>query len=305
MNPTDIANFEHIIGKPRLQSYRSYFKTRSPEATIGLYMWNGELSSCFAALLSYFEICLRNSIHIAMASHYIGAVNSSAHWWDVVAAQLGTRTMEKVKAVREKNGTPRIPAPSADEIVSRVTFGFWTAVLGRVDKHQAHVIMPAIFPDHPLNARPNEWKDSVKRKKAISFAFEMNDFRNRLAHHEPLRKFGSIKDTSTTPATLVVAASTDLQSTRSRFARLIGLYDEAMSSISATLHRDLLKSSWRTRLTFLLSDRGIERYVNTKYALSDIATTSSYLHQNFARVVKQNAPVRIRRARKAGIFIPE
>lgn len=305
MKPTDIVNFERLIGKPRLQSYRRYFKTKSPEATIGLYMWNGEISNCFAALLSYFEICLRNSIHIAMANHYLGNVSSSAHWWDVVATQLGNRTMQKIKAVREKDGVPRVPAPTADEIVSRVTFGFWTTVLWRIDKQHAHIIMPSVFPDHPLNAHPMDWKDSVKRKKAVSFVLEMNDFRNRLAHHEPLWKFGAIKDTSTTPATLVVAASTDLASTRARFARLLRIYDDAMSFISIALHRDLLKSSWRKRLDFLLSDRGLERYAKVRYAVSDTAATPYHLHQNFSMLVKRNEPIPIRRAQSAGIFIPD
>lgn len=185
VKPTDIVNFERIIGKPRLQSYRTYFKTNSPEATIGLYMWNGEVSSCFAALLSYFEICLRNNIHIAMANHYLGDVSSGSHWWDVIATQLVNRTMEKIRAIRDKNGMPRVPAPTADEIVSHVTFGFWSTVLGRIDKRHAHLIMPAIFPHHPLNAHPMDWKDNDKRKKAISFVFEVNDFSTHYLTRQP------------------------------------------------------------------------------------------------------------------------
>ena len=38
--------FEELVSKPRLDSYRQYFRVGMEEA-IGLYIWNMEVASCF------------------------------------------------------------------------------------------------------------------------------------------------------------------------------------------------------------------------------------------------------------------
>lgn len=53
--------------------------------------------------------------------------------------------------------------------------------------------------------------------------YEINDLRNRLAHHEPLWKFTAIKDTSANPARTVVPATQSQADTLARFQRLMGL----------------------------------------------------------------------------------
>jgi hypothetical protein len=58
------------------------------DETIGLYLWNGEVSSCFASHLSYFEIVLRNSIHRAMSLLYTRGRSPSAVSSDIVPASM-------------------------------------------------------------------------------------------------------------------------------------------------------------------------------------------------------------------------
>ena len=268
-------------------------------------MWNCELSKAFGVLMAFFEISIRNRIHSAMATHYIGHTGPTAYWWDAIASQLGTTTMNKVKDVREKNGTLISPPPSADEIVSRVSFGFWTSVLGKIDQGQADKIMPAIFPHHPLNANSLDWKIHALRKEAIGFIFEMNYFRNRLAHHEPLWKFPHTTVYVANGPNTAIPASTDRLSSITRLNRLLNLYDDVIRGLSSSLFSDLQNSSWRKALTFLLSDRGIKRYEDGRYTVGDIEASSYQLHKNFAFLSKRNEPVRVRRAMRTGIFIPD
>ena len=129
MRPSLAHVFEQAISKPRLDSYRGYFQTKGLDEAIGLYMWNSEISLCFGALLSFFEIALRNNIHRAMSLFYTRGVSSSAHWYDQIRSSLKYGTIAKIDEVRYTGyGTNRVlrnPQPSPDEIVSRVSFGFW------------------------------------------------------------------------------------------------------------------------------------------------------------------------------------
>lgn len=270
-----------------------------------MYMWNCELSKYFGILLSYFELCLRNRIHTAMAAHYVGNVGAQAHWWDIVSSQLGVRTMRKVNAVRQNDGAPVMPAPSADEVVSRVSFGFWTAVLDRVDSKKAHIIMPAIFPHHRLNRTPYDWRSPAVKKQAVDFVKEINDFRNRLAHHEPLWKFPSVVVHRYGAPTTVVTASTDRGSSLYRLKRILDIYDDAMAMMTMSLSADLRRSTWRMALDFLLSDRGIHRYEKGKYVPCLAVTAPRDFVRRFSLISKQNAPCRVGRSGCSGLFIPD
>ncbi len=144
-----------------------YFRTTSVEESIGLYMWNIVLSACFNALLSNFEIVLRNNIHRAMSVQYCSGV-ASGHWYDLsIKAQLKPETLNKIDDVRYtgrgRKRVLRTPTPNPDEIVSRVSFGFWPSVLKAIPQPHAHAVFPSIFPSHVLSTTPADWGDAAKR----------------------------------------------------------------------------------------------------------------------------------------------
>lgn len=309
MRPALTPVFEHVISKPRLDSYRGYFHTTSVDEAIGLYMWNSELSSCFGALLSFFEIALRNNVHRAMSQFYTRGASSSDHWYDRISASLKASTVSKITEVRQEGPrharTFRNPAPSPDEIVSRVTFGFWPGVIGTLDPRFADQLFPNIFPHHSLNANPLDWKIRTTRKAALAFIYELNDFRNRLAHHEPLWKFAAIKDTSVSPPVVVVPASNSYSDSSTRFQRLLGHFDSAMEAMNRDFHADLMQSSWRLKLNYLLSDRGFARYRSLKHCPQPSSLTPAEFRRSFRLVVKGNQPVYVKRSNAGGLFIPD
>jgi len=310
MKPNLPHVFENVISKPRLDSYRGYFRVKSVDEAIGLYMWNCELSACFSTLLSFFEISLRNNVHRAMSQFYTRGTSNSSHWYDRIHASLKPGTASKIEEVRNegppKRRTPRRPAPSPDEIVSRVSFGFWPGVLATVDPVNADQILPNIFPHHPLNANPADWKVPGTRKNALAFLYELNEFRNRLAHHEPLWKFAAIKNTSVNPPVVTVPASNSIAGSAARFQRLLGLFDAAMAALNQDFHADLMLSSWRRRLDYLLSDRGFTRYKAIKHCPDTTTVTPAKFRKSFALLVKENRPVRVKRSSaSSGLFIPD
>lgn len=296
--------FEQIVSKPRLDSYRGYWRV-GIDAAIGLYMWNGELCGEFSKLLAYLEIALRNSIHREMSLNVSGGATMSTHWWDVVSSQLKPEARKQIQKVRDK--APHIPL-SPDELVSRLTFGFWPNMLAWIAK-QRPTLPSKILPGHPLSqagARPN-WFSLVARQQAVRQFLEFSDLRNRIAHHEPVWKFSDVLDTSPLPplpARLVYAASTDEASTFARFNRLLRLYDQATESLSPALYASIRSSSWRMKLDFLLSPRGVQRYKDCCHIAEQNAIDTQELQERFAAVVERNRPVRVLDDGGEGLFIP-
>jgi len=303
MLPSNLTNFENVISRPRLNSYKHYFRTTSLEETIGLYMWNAELSACFATLLSLFEIAIRNNVHCAMSRFY--CKSQSDHWYKKLWSSLKPGTQNKIDEIRYegygKGRKLRVPAPSADEIVSRVSFGFWPSVLATIDKRYATIILPAIFPQHPLNANPIAWTEDKHLKSALAPVHELNTFRNRVAHHEPLWKFASV----ILPSGGVVLESTDLASSLTRFARLLGLFDDTLHALNQDFNVDLKESSWRQKINFLLSLRGVDRYKAMKHCPKPVSMTPMEFQRDFQLLVKDNRLIRISEAQQQGLFIPE
>lgn len=310
MRPIHPHIFEDVISKPRLDSYRGYFQTKSVDEAIGLYMWNSELSAYFSALLSCFEICLRNNTHRVMSQFYSRGVSSSDHWYDQIQKSLKPGTVSKIDDVRYEgphhSRRLRNPQPGPDEIVSRVSFGFWPGVLSAIDARYADQLLSGIFPNHPLNANQADWKVASTRKGALAFIYELNEFRNRVAHHEPLWKFAAVMDTSVKPAVVVIPASRNQVDSLARFQRLLSFLDSAMAAMNHGFYFDMLNSSWRQKLNYLLSARGLARYKSLKHApVDNNALTPTEFRRAFKKIVKHNQPVRIRRSNFQGVFIPD
>lgn len=308
MRPSSVTVFEHAISRPRLDSYQRYFRTRNLTEAIGLYQWNAELSACFSTLLAFLEITLRNNVHRTMSLFHSHGTRVSDHWYDRIRSSLKPSLAAKIDDVRLAGPPharrPRCPAPSPDEIISRVSFGFWAGVLSCIDRRYADQLLPGIFPHHPLNARSADWAGNANRKQALAFIHEVNAFRNRMAHHEPLWKFGAIKDTSSCPAVMVIPASRHLADSLARFHRLLRQFDATMEALNREFHIDLLRSGWRRRLDGLLTLRAVARYRDFRHCPGGRALSPARLCRAFRRIVVADQPVRLYRARAQRVFIP-
>jgi hypothetical protein len=88
----------------------------------------------------------------------------------------------------KKSGLRKIPQPTTDDVIASLTFGFWTNMLRTFTPVQAPHIIPAIFPSHSI-VTPSQWGNKRNREALNMHLRVVNDFRNRVAHHEPLFKF--------------------------------------------------------------------------------------------------------------------
>jgi hypothetical protein len=69
-----------------------------------------------------------------------------------------------------------------------LTFGFWTNLFRSFTPVQAPQLIPRILPNHHI-VTPAQWGSKSVRAALNDHLRIANDFRNRVAHHEPLFKF--------------------------------------------------------------------------------------------------------------------
>lgn len=293
------ALFEQLVSKPRLDSYRNYWKA-TPDEAVGIYMWNAEVCSELGKLLCHFEIALRNGIHRELSLNASPGGSASMAWWDTHWGNLSLATQNAIQTERTSAGRALGP----DEIVSRLSFGFWPNALRWTAKNRARLLAP-MFPGHPLTLSPGPgWADRQLRTDALDEIFEIKEVRNRVAHHEPLWKFPNVVDTSRRKPWVKVPGSTNEVSTLARFARLLAIFDKVFMSLTPAMAGYLRACSARQRLDYLLTAQGIQRYREGCHipAVQELGTMA--LHQQFAGIVRANRPVRISDAGGSGVFIP-
>lgn len=291
---------ENILSKPRLTSYTGYFQTKSHDEVVGIYLWNGALAAHFSTLLGYLEIALRNKIHKALTH-----AHNTGNWFTKVT--LDKESLSKLDRIRYdgfgKSRKLRVPAPSPDEIVSKLSFGFWTSVLSSLGTWSGTVI-PAIFPNHQLSQTPLAWGTAKSRKAAMQFLYELKSFRNRIAHHEPIWKFAAHMDTSVNPAQVIFPATQNLADSLLRLRRILKHLDDAFLALDQDYYHDLLQSECRQQIDRLLTLDGFNRYKRYKN-IPGPAVTPADFRKRFSLVVKGNRPVLIKLGDKRGVFIPD
>lgn len=142
------------------------------ESVAELYKLNILICEELYAFLGGIEVCLRNRIHNKMIE-----ITSQENWFDNVKwLERHANSLNEAK-IPKYNGEPK---PSADDVISRLGFGFWCHIF---DASYENILWtPAlrmIFPYY--TSRP--------KRKDIAIAFKsLLKIRNRIAHFEPIIK---------------------------------------------------------------------------------------------------------------------
>lgn len=186
----------HILAPARISRYRSFLKLTSHEQVYRAYCWNYAISAAVFPILGCVEMHLRDAVHKVLTAKYgpAGAVNPTAHpWYDWTQLShypLQSKSYDDVYNLLyvKKTGARRVPQPTTDDVVASLTFGFWTNLLRTFTPVQAPRIIPAVFPNHHV-ITPGQWGNTTVREALNKHLRVANDFRNRVAHHEPLFKF--------------------------------------------------------------------------------------------------------------------
>lgn len=199
MQPSNIAATIEALSGPRLSSYRTFFNPANDLELYGIYCWNDAISASLTALLNNLEVTMRNAFHRELSARYGSAAGTaSSDWYNDL--RLVPRSLEKVRAIthRRRAGrqVPLYPSPSPDDVVSKLTFGFWKHLLDAAHDHRGNrvdwgAILTALLPNH-ANSNPAYW--AKQRRQDVLFARIdlVGDMRNRIAHLEPVWKAGPL-----------------------------------------------------------------------------------------------------------------
>jgi hypothetical protein len=222
------------LSHPRLSSYRRFFTAASDAEALGLYQWNEEMSGALFRAISLVEIVLRNQFHKALSNRYgVAGTSTSRDWYQHISLKpLSKDRIRDITHLRKhKTFIPRTPTPSPDDVVSKLTLGFWPHVLDAA-KDTANVAVPwdqiilDILPGH--RQRTSQYWKKQRHQDAFFARLDLcNELRNRIAHHEPIWKQGPLlaearhRKGSSAPAVVAATPTTPADSV----ARLQLLYE--------------------------------------------------------------------------------
>lgn len=161
------ARLERIFSQERLKPY--YVAGADYEDAVRLYKLNIRVSETFYVSLSILEVALRNAIHSTCKQYF----NDDFWFKNCLPADLS----KEVHAVELKMLAAK-KIPTADRIVSELTFGFWTTLFNRKYAQILWKPLHQIFRHAPRHLR--------QRAHISPILNAVRDFRNRVYHYEPL-----------------------------------------------------------------------------------------------------------------------
>lgn len=168
--PSQKQQFIRLISQQRFQRYLDETDGDYRKA-LDLYSWNAQISGAFLTPIHHLEITLRNHINEALAAKY-----KTASWF-INNPDLLASTIKQARKVERnlKRGKNRKKKIEPEKVVAELPFGYWTKLLSKRYEHTLWI--PAISKNLPPN---------TDRATTIRRLDNLNKFRNRIAHHEPI-----------------------------------------------------------------------------------------------------------------------
>ncbi|KAA0921651.1 hypothetical protein [Rhodococcus sp. ANT_H53B] len=177
MDPASLPNLPGLLSVARFATYlRAAHNDHAVAARY--YSWNIEVAGAFWGPLHVLEISMRNAMQQELARKF-----RRDDWWNVPSISftkvsndsLGS-AKSKAAGVARKKARPMV----AGDVVSTLMFGFWTGLVGPGGRAQYETKLwnPALTKAFP------HYRGS--RSGLHSILDDVREFRNRVAHHEPI-----------------------------------------------------------------------------------------------------------------------
>ena len=145
--------------------------------TMKLYRYNLRLCQRFYGVLNLFEVIMRNAVNEHYANYF------SDKDWIVNQADLGKLLADDKDIIRETEaGFRKHGIYSNDKMVASFTMGFWTFLFTKNNYRKGGKTLLKIF--------PNKAKGKNQADVYLDLT-HIREFRNRIAHHEPICFDGS------------------------------------------------------------------------------------------------------------------
>lgn len=171
-------DFEGIMTPARMSRYKTACGNNTRRA-MTMYRRNLQLSQELFTVISCFEITLRNAID----KHYTDTLGTD---WLRDSALAGGRLDNYNCRLTKANINDAVAKLNHNythhKLVAELGFGFWRYMFARHQYNACGRTLLAIFPAKPTSTT------AVQYNQAFVFdrLKEINDIRNRIAHHEPI-----------------------------------------------------------------------------------------------------------------------
>lgn len=172
------SDYQKAFSYSRLERYRIACGDNKRKALL-LYRYNIKLCQECYAILGILEVTLRNSID----RHY-QAQFGVTNWLEVQAQNTGVFSdqifqpgnYESRRLIRS-NIRKLNARYTHDRLVSSLSFGFWVMLFNKLQFNVGGKTLHNIFVNRPIGTLPRSMYKELDK---------IRDFRNRVAHHEPL-----------------------------------------------------------------------------------------------------------------------
>lgn len=168
--PFDLQGFVGTLSQARFERYRTFAGGDEARA-VALYSANVVLSQAFYVPLHAVEIALRNRIHDCLTPMH------GERWFDQDMFKKLEHQPEQLAELYERLKTHKID-PSPGQVVSGLTFGYWTQLLSSTYDELWQKELKEI-------ARDDRGK-RMARKALHEPLTNLRNLRNRIAHYEPI-----------------------------------------------------------------------------------------------------------------------
>lgn len=164
-------DFIAILSEARMSKYK-YAAGGNKTKTIQLYHHNLKLSQRVFGVIGMFEVILRNAIY----EHYSAKYNDPE--WIVNEIAQGKLLEHEARVINDtKSDFVRKGVYSPDKMVASFSFGFWTYLFTRRNYRVGGKTLLQIFPNK---------RRGLKQIDVYNDLTAIREFRNRIAHHEPI-----------------------------------------------------------------------------------------------------------------------
>lgn len=187
-------DFEAIMSAPRMSRYKAACNGDTKK-TMTLYRLNLRLSQELFTIISCFEVALRNAID----KHY--SQQFGTDWLRDSALTGGIfdnrHTFKTAKIINDAvNRLNRNNGYTHAKLVAEMDFGFWRYLFAQPQFHAGRQSLLQIFPAKPRSTPAIQYNHTF----VFNELGQVNNLRNRLAHHEPICFSASTSQKNTTYA---------------------------------------------------------------------------------------------------------
>jgi hypothetical protein len=166
LRTTNVNNsLERTISRVRLKKYLE-MADGNLDAAISIYEQNIKISEAMYPVLQGLEICLRNTINLAMEEVF------GNNWLTNGTPPFDGGTIREIQITAQK-----LKSPTNDDIVAALKFSFWVSLIA--PRYDATLWRMAIY-------RGFNSMRGLRRSVIHGRMNALRRFRNRVAHHEPV-----------------------------------------------------------------------------------------------------------------------